>query len=203
MTDIRAILLNCTLKSSGQPSSTDRLLGELAEQLRSHDVDIDGPVRVADHDIRPGVTSDEGDGDDWPALRRRILDAEILVIGTPIWLGHPTSFAQRVLERLDAFLGETDDEGRIISYGCVALVAVVGNEDGAHYVSAQLYQALNDVGFTIPASGVTYWVGQAMQGIDYKDLPETPKEVAAATAMAARNAAHLARALDKNPYPAE
>ncbi len=73
------------------------------------------------------------------------------MIGTPVWLGQPSSVAKRVLERLDAFLGETDDAGRMISYDKVAIVAVVGNEDGAHHVSAELFQALNDVGFTIPS----------------------------------------------------
>jgi multimeric flavodoxin WrbA len=202
MSDITATLLNCSLKPSGaEPSSTDRLLSELAEQLRTHDVGIDGPIRLADLDIKPGVTSDEGEGDAWPGVRQRILDADILVVGTPIWVGHPSSLSQRVIERLDAFLGEEDDEGRMISYDRVALVAVVGNEDGAHHVSAELFQGLNDVGFTIPANGVTYWVGEAMQGTDYKDKPATPDKVANATAMAARNAAHLARALKKDRYP--
>jgi len=204
VTDISAVLLNCTLKSStGEASSTDRLLGEVGAQLRANDVTIDGPIRLADHDVKPGVTSDEHGGDEWPGIRQRILDAQILVLGTPIWLGHPSSLAQRVLERLDAFLGEKDDRGRMISYDRVALVAVVGNEDGAHHVSAQLFQGLNDVGFTIPANGVTYWVGEAMQSTDYKDLDKTPDKVAAATATAARNAAHLARLLASTSYPAD
>ncbi len=203
MPDINAVLLNCSLKKRGdETSSTDRLLAELAEQLKKEEVGIDGPIRLADENVLPGVTSDEGKGDAWPAIRQRILDAEILVLGTPIWMGHPSSLAQRCLERLDAFLGEHDEDGRTISYDRVAIVAVVGNEDGAHHVGAQLFQALNDVGFTIPASGMTYWVGQAMQKTDYKDLAATPDEVATATAAAARNAAHLARALAKNPYPA-
>ena len=92
------------------------------------------------------------------------------MFGTPIWLGQPSSIAKRVTERMDAFLGETDDRGRMVSFDRVALVAVVGNEDGAHHVSAELYQALNDVGFTLPANAVTYWVGEAMGSTDYKDL---------------------------------
>src|SRR5262245_29211889 len=118
MPDLTALMLNCTLKPSdgGKRSSTERLLGELAGAFADEEVSVDGPVRLADLDIRPGVTSDEGDGDDWPAVRQRILDAQILVLGTPIWVGHPSSIAQRVIERLDAFLGETDDRGRIISY---------------------------------------------------------------------------------------
>lgn len=201
MADITAVLINCSLKhKADETSSTDRLLAELAAQLKKQDVGIDGPIRLADEHVAPGVTSDEGEGDGWPEVRQRILDADVLVLGTPIWLGHPSSVAQRCLERLDAFLGEKDDDGRMISYDRVALVAVVGNEDGAHHVTAELFQGLNDVGFTIPASGVTYWVGEAMQSTDYKELPKTPDKVAEATATAARNAAHLARILAKDRY---
>ncbi len=182
MPDISAVLVNCSLKKRGDDtSSTDRLLAELAAELKKEDVGIDGPIRLADENVLPGVTSDEGKGDAWPTIRQRILDAEILVLGTPIWMGHPSSLAQRCLERLDAFLGEEDDEGRMVSYDRVAIVAVVGNEDGAHHVGAELFQGLNDVGFTIPASGMTYWVGQAMHKTDYKELPATPDEVAKTT----------------------
>ena len=78
---------------------------------------------------------------------------------------------------MDAFLSETDEAGRMVSFGKVAAVAVVGNEDGAHHVCAELYQALNDVGFSIAATAGTYWVGEAMQGVDYKDLEKTPEEI--------------------------
>jgi hypothetical protein len=102
---------------------------------------------------------------------------------------------------MDAFLSETKDNGDYVSVGKVAIAAVVGNEDGAHHVSAELFQALNEVGFTIPASGVTYWVGEAMEGTDYKDLETTPETTARTTRMCVRNAVHLARALQENPYP--
>ena len=202
---LRAVALNCSLKSSstddGQ-SSTEQLLTELLDALATHGVQSDAIVRVADLNLRPGVSSDEGDGDDWPDVRAKIVDAEILVIGTPIWMGHPSSFAQRVLERLDAMLAEYDERGRLIAFDKVALVAVVGNEDGAHLVGSQLFQGLNDVGFTIPAAGMTYWVGEAMQRTDYVDLPSGSDKTNAATGMAARNAAHLAGLLAEGQYPA-
>lgn len=159
------------------------------------------PIRVVDHDVKPGVESDMGDGDAWPALRTAILDADILVLGTPVWMGQPSSVVKRVLERLDAFLGETDENGRMISWDRMAMVAVVGNEDGAHHVSAELYQALSDVGFTIAPNAVTYWVGEAMGSTDYKDLDKTPEKVASATAMAVATTTHLARVLRADPYP--
>jgi hypothetical protein len=103
---------------------------------------------------------------------------------------------------MDAFLQELDNEGRMVSYGTVAGVVVVGNEDGAHHVAAELYQALNDIGFTLAANAVTFWVGEAMDSVNYEDLEETPKTVADTTAMLARNAAHLAKVLNAHPYPA-
>ncbi len=200
---LTALALNCSLKASSEPSSTEVLLQEVLDALAEHGVSGGEIVRAVDHDIKPGVTSDEGDGDEWPALRERILAADILVVGTPIWLGQPSSVVKRVLERMDAFLGETDDQGRMVSYGRVAVVAVVGNEDGAHHVSAELFQALNDVGFSLAPNAVTYWVGEAMQAVDYKDREPRPEKTASATAMAARNAAHLARLLQDSPYPGE
>lgn len=170
---MRAFALNCTLKPSLAESSTDVLLDRLAVEFGTLDIDL-ARERVVDHDVRPGVTSDEGDGDQWPALLERILDSEIFVLATPIWLGHPASTAQRVLERLDAPLSDTDDREQMRPVDKVAIVAVVGNEDGAHHVGAELFQGLNDVGFTIPANGLTYWVGEAMQGVDLKTWSRSP-----------------------------
>ncbi|OZI58180.1 flavodoxin family protein [Bordetella genomosp. 4] len=198
---LSAIAINCTLKKSPAASSCEKLLGQVVEALRKQDVQCDDVVRAVDLTISPGVTSDEGAGDQWPDLRRRILAADILILGTPIWLGHPSSVCQRILERMDAFLGELDDAGRMVTYGRVAGVVVVGNEDGAHHVSAELFQALNDVGFTLPASAVTYWVGEAMQKTNFDDLPVTPQKTAQTTTELALNCAHLANLLRVSPYP--
>ncbi len=199
---LKAIAINCSLKrSGGETSSTDEMIGLLAGELAGHGVDLTGTIRIADHNILPGVTSDEGEGDDWPALRSRILDHDILIFGTPIWLGQMSSIAKRVIERMDAFLGETDDCGRMPSFGKVAIAAIVGNEDGAHSVTADLFQALNDVGWTIPAGGACYWVGEAMQSTDFKDLDQVPKPVRETAQMLASNAAHVARLLKDSPYP--
>ena len=125
---LKAIALNGTLKpSSGKSSSTDHMLRLVLDEMGKHGV-AGEIIRLADHDIRPGVTSDEGIGDEWPAVRQRIFDADILIVGTPIWLGQPSSVCKRALERMDAFLSETDDQGRMVSYGRVAAVAVVGNK---------------------------------------------------------------------------
>ena len=119
----------------------------------------------------------------------------------PIWMGQPSAVAKMVLERLDAELSETDDQGRLLTYGKVAVVAVVGNEDGAHHVTAELFQALDDVGFTIPAAGSTYWVGEAMGRVDYNDAGPKPDTTGGTTKTVAAHAAHLARLLADHPYP--
>ena len=199
---LSATAINCTLKASGgEPSSTDRMIGLIADELRKHDVEVRDTIRIADHDIKPGVTSDEGPGDAWPDIRRRILDADILIFGTPIWLGQPSSLAKRVVERMDAFFSETDDNGRMPSFGKVAVVAIVGNEDGAHHVTAELLQALNDTGWTAPAQAACYWVGEAMHKTDFKDLPKVPENVQGLAAILASDAAHLANLLKQQPYP--
>lgn len=194
--------INCSLKpSGGDPSSTDAMIAVLAAAFETQDIRFADTLRLADFAIAPGVTSDEGEGDEWPRLRTQILAADILIFGTPIWLGQPSSIAKRVLERMDAFLDETDDRGRMPSYSKIVVAAIVGNEDGAHATSAQLFQALNDVGWTIPAVGACYWVGEAMGSTDFKDLPQVPEAVAKTAAMLAANAAHLATLFKESPYP--
>jgi multimeric flavodoxin WrbA len=199
---LTAIALNCSLKrSDGEDSSTDKMIGLLVSELKKRGVEFCGTIRIADHEVKPGVTSDEGEGDEWPELRRRILAADLLIFGTPIWLGQMSSLAKRVVERMDAFLSETDPRGRMPSFGKVALIAIVGNEDGAHNVTAQLGQALADTGWTLPPSSAVYWVGEAMGSVDFKDLANIPEIVEQSAAMAASNAAHLAGFLNEKPYP--
>lgn len=199
---VRALALNCTLKPSPARSSTELLADQVLAEMAKHGAQTE-QIRVVDLDVKPGVEADMGDGDQWPQIRAKILDADILVVATPTWMGHLSSVAARVLERLDAELSETDEAGHPVVQGKVAVAVVVGNEDGAHKITADLYQALNDVGFSIPSQGGTYWNGEAMHTVDYQDLDETPDEVASATAGAARNAVHLAALLKANPYPAE
>jgi multimeric flavodoxin WrbA len=199
---LTAIAINCTLKpSGGEPSSTDKMIGLIAGELKKHGVELRETIRIADHDIKPGVTSDEGHGDAWPGIRKRILACDILIFGTPIWLGQPSSLAKRVTERMDAFFSETDDSGRMPSFGKVAVVAIVGNEDGAHHVTAELLQALNDTGWTVPAQAACYWVGEAMHKTDFKDLSKVPENVQGLAGILASNAAHLANLLKQQAYP--
>jgi multimeric flavodoxin WrbA len=199
-TPLRALALVCTLPPSPAESSSELMARQVLEELAKHGVTGD-VVRVVDHEIKPGVEVDMGEGDAWPAIRERRMAADILIVSTPTWVGHMSSVAQRVLERLDGELSETDESGRPLVSGKVAVTAVVGNEDGAHKITADLMQGLNDIGFTIPAQGGTYWNDEAMGSRDYKDLDGTPEAVASTTATLAENAAVLARALKATPYP--
>jgi multimeric flavodoxin WrbA len=126
-TKLKSFALNCSLKGSdaSETSSTDKMIEDLFAALEKHGVS--GEVeRAADYNIKPGVLSNEGEGDEWPELRSKLLAADIFILGTPIWLGQPSSIAKRVVERMDAFLSETDDAGRMPPAGKVAIVAVVG-----------------------------------------------------------------------------
>ncbi len=196
---LSALALVCSLKPSPAPSSSELIARQVLDALGEHGVS-GSTVRVVDHDVKPGVEVDMGEGDAWPAIREKMMAADILVLSTPTWVGHMSSVAQRVLERLDGELSETDDTGRPLVSGKVAVVAVVGNEDGAHKIVADTFQGLGDIGFTIPAQGSTYWNDQAMGSTDYLDLDETPEAVASTTATLAANAAHLARLLKASPY---
>lgn len=153
MTEIRAIALVCSLKPSPAPSSSELIAEHVSETLRKEGAEYES-LRCVDFHIAPGVEADMGDSDQWPMIREKVMAADILLLSTPVWLGHPSSVAQRVLERLDAELSNTDDQGRPAMAGKVALVSVVGNEDGAHKVVADVFQGLNDVGYSIPAQGV-------------------------------------------------
>jgi multimeric flavodoxin WrbA len=197
---LRALVLCCSLKPSPASSSSELLGRQVLTALADHDVDGE-VIRVVDRGVKFGVSTDEGGGDGWPAIRAALLDAQILVIATPIWPGQPSSVCKMVLERLDAELSETDDQGRLLTFGKVAAVAVVGNEDGAHHVIADVGQALNDVGFSVAANAGTYWVGEAMGSVDYDQAGPKPDTTGSAAKTVAANTAHLAWLLADQPYP--
>lgn len=197
---MRALIINCTLKPSPGTSNTEALASVVADELRTLDVDTE-LVRAVDHRIKAGVESDMGEGDEWPQILEQLLAAEILVIATPTWLGRPASPSQRVLERMDALLSETDDEGRPVAYNRVAGVIATGNEDGAHHVISEISGALADIGYTIPGQAWTYWNKGPGPGDEYLDADdEDGKAWSHSTGRgAAQNLVGVARALAANP----
>ena len=195
---MRALVLNCTLKSSPAESNTEALARVVVKALEGHGVETE-LLRVADYDVRPGVSSDEGQGDQWPVIRSRILAAEILVVASPTWLGQPSSVAKRVLERMDAMISEEDDEGRPVAYNRVAGVVVTGNEDGAHHVINEVAGALGDIGYTVPGQCWTYWNMGPGPGPSYLES-DHKRDWSAKTGRAmAANLYAVATALQKNP----
>jgi multimeric flavodoxin WrbA len=198
---MRALLLNCTLKPSPAESNTEALARVVMDALRDAGIETE-TVRVVDHDVRPGVESDMGDGDEWPAIRSKVLAAEILVLASPTWLGRPSSVAQRVLERMDAMLSEQDEQGRPVAYNRVAGVVVTGNEDGAHHVISEIAGGLIDIGFTIPGQAWTYWNRGPGPGDSYLDTEEGTDWAHSTGRAAAANLAAAARALAERPIPA-
>jgi multimeric flavodoxin WrbA len=198
---MKALVLNCTLKPSPEPSNTEALARVVMEALEKQDIETE-LVRVADHDVKPGITNDEGDGDEWPPILEKVLAAEILVIATPTWLGRPASVAQRVLERMDALISETDDDGRPVAYNRVAGVVVTGNEDGAHHVISEISGGLVDIGYTIPGQAWTYWNRGPGPGDSYLESDEGKEWSHTTGKAAAANLVAVASALAERPIPA-
>ncbi|MEV0166707.1 multimeric flavodoxin WrbA [Nonomuraea fuscirosea] len=198
---MRAVVINCTLKPSPEPSNTDALAEVVAGELRGRGVTVE-TYRAVDENILPGVETDMGQGDGWPRVHRSLLGAEILIVATPTWVGHPSSLAQRVIERMDAMLSETDDDERPVAYNRVAGVVVTGNEDGAHHVISEIAGALGDIGYTIPGQAWTYWHLGPGAGPDYLDS-EQGREWSHKTGRAmASNLYAVAKALAARPIPA-
>ncbi|NDU75331.1 flavodoxin family protein [Actinomadura sp. DSM 109109] len=155
-----------------------------------------------DLDIPPGVETDLGEGDSWPAVHRSLLDSQILVLASPTWAGQPSSIAQRVVERMDAMLSETDDGGRPVAFNRVAGVIVTGNEDGAHHVINNLCGALNEFGYTIPGQAWTYWNRGPGPGPSYLETEEGRDWSHSTGRAMASNLVAAASALAANPIPA-
>ena len=198
---MRATVLNCSLKTSDHPSNTQALADIVIEALRGHGVEVE-TIRLADLSVPPGVESDLGDGDEWPRVRAAVVSSEILVVATPTWVGHPSSIAQRAIERMDGMLSETDDDGRPVAYNRVAGVVVTGNEDGAHHVISEVTGALGDIGFTVPGQAWTYWNRGPGPGPEYTDTTEGHDWSASTGQAMASNLVAVARALRDRPIPA-
>lgn len=198
---MKALVLNCTLKASPGRSNTDALADVVVDALEKEGVEITR-IRLADLSILPGVSSDEGTGDDWPGIYEKLLGSDILVVATPTWLGRPSSIAQRILERMDAMLSETDDDNRPVAYNKVAGVVVTGNEDGAHHVISEISGGLADIGYTIPGQAWTYWNKGPGPGPSYSETDEGHDWSAKTGRAMASNLVAVAKALSANPVPA-
>ena len=199
---MRALALNCTLKRAPDTSNTAALAQVVLDALAARGTHTE-MVRVVAHVVEPGVVTEAvSDADEWPALHQKIVEADILIVATPTWLGQQSSISKRVLERMDAMLSETKEDGRPIAYDKVAGVVVTGNEDGAHHCIAEISGALIDIGYTIAGQGWTYWNKGPGPG-EEEYLTSDDTEWSNQTGItAAQNLLAVAHALKATPMPA-
>ncbi len=211
--DLRALVVNCTLKPSPARSHTELLLQVPVGIWEDQGVTVE-TVRAVDLELAPGVQpdmTDHGAGrDDWPALYEKVQAADILVIGTPIWLGERSSVASRLIERLYAMSGQLNEQGQYVYYGKVGGCIVTGNEDGIKHVAQGVLYGLQHLGYTIPPQADAGWVGEAGPGPSYGDERDGGSRVGLDNDFTRRNATfmawnlvHLARLLkDAGGVPA-
>lgn len=173
--DLRALFLNCSLKQDPAASHTGRLIDRAAGILATEGVDV-AVVHALEHRIAFGMSEDLGDSfgftDEWPAIQDKILAADILVLGSPIWLGAPSSVAALAIERMYAYSGRTNDRGQYLYYGKVAGCIVTGNEDGVKSVSRDVLYAMQHIGYTIPPQADCGWLGEIGPGPSYGDASD-------------------------------
>lgn len=169
---LSALFINCTLKPHPQSSHTALLADVPAAVMETAGVSV-RRLRAVDHDIAPGVQPDMREAglasDDWPTVWPLVEAADILVIGTPIWLGMKSSVCQRVIERLYAQSGGLNDKGQSVYYGKVGGCLVTGNEDGAKACAMEVLYALSHLGFTVPPQADAGWLGEIGPGPSYGD----------------------------------
>ena len=171
-TGLRAVYLNCTLKRAAEPSHTELLMRASADIMRKHGVAVE-TIRPSERQIAFGVYPDMREHgwahDEWPALWETVKQAEILVIGTPIWLGEESSVCRLIIERLYGMSGELNGKGQSSFYGKVGGTVITGNEDGIKHCAMSILYALGHLGYTIPPQADCGWVGEAGPGASYGD----------------------------------
>ncbi|NNE43817.1 MAG: flavodoxin family protein [Gemmatimonadetes bacterium] len=170
--DLRAAFINTTLKPASEDSHTDTLMDVSRSIMKKHGVHVTS-IRATEHRIAPGVYPDMKehgwDHDDWPKLWESVQKADILVLGTPIWLGEKSSVCTQVIERLYGQSGQLNDRGQYAYYGKVGGCLVTGNEDGIKHVAMSVLYALQHLGYTIPPQADAGWIGEAGPGPSYGD----------------------------------
>ncbi|MDR9456802.1 MAG: NAD(P)H-dependent oxidoreductase [Salegentibacter sp.] len=199
---LKALFLNCTLKKSPKTSNTEAFIEKAEKVFKDLNVSTE-IVRVVDHDVAFGNTSDEGKGDEWPDILKKVKQADILVLATPIWRGDRSAVAKLVGERFDGIMEEGNDKnGQYPTYNKVAGVMVDGNEDGAKKAISSMLFDLSEQGFSIPVNAFSYYVGEAGPGPSYIEAEGDKHEFTNnLMLLMVHNLVHLAKTLKENPYP--
>jgi multimeric flavodoxin WrbA len=171
-TPLKAIFINGTLKPSPARSHTDGLIDVSKHIMEKNQVETE-VIRVADYDVAPGVYPDMTehgfDSDDWPAIQKKVMDADILVLAGPIWLGDNSSEIKKAIERLYASSGDLNEYGQYAYYGKVGGCLITGNEDGVKHCAMNLLYSLQHIGYTIPPQADAGWIGEVGPGPSYLD----------------------------------
>ena len=169
---LSALFLNCTLKPSPELSHTQGLIDVSQAIMETNGISTE-VIRPVDHRIAHGVYPDMREQgasfDDWPDLYEKVKSADILVIGTPIWLGEKSSVATQTVERLYSSSGDLNEKGQYAYYGRVGGCLVTGNEDGAKHCAMNILYSLQHLGYVIPPQADAAWVGEAGPGPSYLD----------------------------------
>ncbi|WP_327018461.1 flavodoxin family protein [Croceibacter atlanticus] len=205
---LKALYLNCTLKKSPRKSHTKGLIDVSMNIMKSEGVTVNYH-RVVDYDIAYGVYPDMTehgyDTDDWPKLYKDIMDADILIIGTPIWLGEKSSIATKLIERLYGMSGKTNNKGQYVFYGKVGGCIITGNEDGVKHCAMGLLYAMQHIGYSIPPQADAGWIGEVGPGPSYLDEEADAKNnefTNRNTTFLTYNLLHLAKVMkENNGYP--
>ncbi|WP_373072125.1 flavodoxin family protein [Zeaxanthinibacter enoshimensis] len=206
---LKAVFLNCTLKKSPRQSHTKGLMDVSIEIMQTEGVEVE-VIRAVDHEIpygvQPDMTAQGFDLDEWPSLFKTIIDADILVIGTPIWLGERSSVCSKVIERLYAMSAQKNEKGQYIYYGKVGGIIVTGNEDGVKNCAKSIQYALQHIGYTIPPQADAGWIGAIGPGPSYLDEESGGRKnefTNKNTTFMTYNLMHLAKMLkDNGGFPA-
>ncbi|WP_169834568.1 flavodoxin family protein [Paenisporosarcina indica] len=202
MLKLKAVFLNTSLKSSNERSNTEALMQEVQSIYQEKGVESE-ILKLADYNIALGVEEDMGNGDEWPRIFEKVMASDIVIIGTPLWLGEKSSLATQAIERLYGSSSKTNDKGQAVFYNKVGGVVVTGNEDGAKHASASILYSLSHIGFVIPPNVDAYWVGEAGPGPSYIEAGKDNDFTKSHVRMLANNTIHLARMLKNTPIPSE
>lgn len=200
--DLKALFLNCTLKQSPETSNTHAFVEKSISIFNELGVSSE-IIRVTDYDLKFGVSSDEGEGDQWPAILHKIKQTDILIIATPVWRGDRSSIAKLVAERMDGLFSDDKNENdQYVTYNKVAGVLVDGNEDGAKKAISSILLDLTEHGFTTAVNPFSYYVGEAGPGPSYIEAKGDQHEFTNNMLLImAQNMVHLATLLKRHPYP--
>lgn len=201
---MKALFLNCTLKKSPETSNTEAFIKNAEKIFKELDVETES-IRVVDHDVSFGNTSNEGNGDSWPKILKKVKAADMLIIATPIWRGDRSSVAKMINERFDGIMEEGNKKnGQYPTYNKVGGVMVDGNEDGAKKAISSILFDLSEHGFSIPVNAFSYYVGKAGPGPSYiKAKGDKHEFTNNMMLLMVHNMVHLAKTLRENPYPTD